>query len=60
VLLLLFAGLVFMLTATVFVVRHPRATGEPFSTRRKLYLCLNVVGAMLVIIYAVSVSGGFQ
>ncbi|MGF9663212.1 hypothetical protein AAIH25_15250 [Arthrobacter crystallopoietes] len=60
VLLLMFLGLALMIVATVYSVRHPRAAGEAFTPRRKFFLCMNIFGAALVIIYALFVSGWVQ
>jgi hypothetical protein len=56
----MFLGLALMMIATVYSVRHPRDAGEAFSPRRTFFLCLNIIGAALVIIYALSVSGSVQ
>jgi hypothetical protein len=53
----MFLGLALMIVATVYSVRHPRAAGEAFTQHRKFFLCMNIFGAVLVIIYALFVSG---
>jgi len=56
----MFLGLALMMIGTAYSVRHPRAAGEGFSPRRAVFLCLNIIGAALVIIYALFVSGWVQ
>jgi hypothetical protein len=55
VLVVLFLGLALITAGSTFVVRKPRQKGEAFSTQRKLYLGVTVLGALLVLTYGVFV-----
>ncbi len=44
-------GLVLIVASATYAVRHARAKDEPFSSRRKFYFALSVIGGACVLIY---------
>ena len=54
-LVVLFLGLALIVVGSIFVVRKPSTRGETFSTERKLYMGVTVLGSLLVLIYGVLV-----
>lgn len=54
--IMMIAGLILVAAGTTYAVRHPRATGEPFSPARKLYLGAMIAGAAFIGLYAAYVS----
>jgi uncharacterized membrane protein len=50
-LLVMLLGLVLIAVSATYTVRHPRVKDEPFSSRRKFYLVLSVIGGACVLIY---------
>ena len=51
--LVMLLGLVLITVSATHAVRHPRAKDEPFSSQRKLYFALSIIGGACVLFYAI-------
>ncbi|WP_262107501.1 hypothetical protein [Arthrobacter sp. Marseille-P9274] len=53
--LVMLLGLVLITVSATYAVRHPRAKDEAFSSERKLYLALSIIGGACVLFYAIPI-----